>query len=157
LTHALADRKEVDMKHVFSKFTALFFLLFAVFALPSFAQNETVMDVHVNQAVAIPGHVLRPGDYVFRLVESVARPADVEVMSADGKALYGVFPVYDAYRTSDVASEITTAPDESGLARIDAWYFPGYQDGYRFIYSNSDLRKIETIAQTKATKVAAGF
>jgi hypothetical protein len=123
-------------------------LLLGLSALPAFAQNENVMNVHVDKAVAIPGKVLPPGDYVFRLADSVTRPADVQVMSADGKTEYGFIPVYSAYRTAGSDTEVTTTPpDNFGIACIDSWYFPGEQDGYRFIYSKTDLRKIDMIAQ----------
>lgn len=135
------------MKRVLSNVTFLVVLFLAVSTIPSFAQNESVMNVHVDQAVAIPSHVLQPGDYVFRLLDSPTRPNDVAVMSADGATFYGILPVFTASRISGGDSEITTtAPDAAGLARIDSWYFPGSQDGFRFIYSKSDIRKADMMA-----------
>lgn len=136
------------MKRVLSNVTFLVVLFLAVATIPSFAQNESVMDVHVDKAVAIPNNVLQPGDYVFRFLDSTTGPHDVEVMSADGETFYGILPVFAAYRNSGGDLEITTtAPDEAGLARIDSWYFPGSQDGFRFIYSKSDIRKADMVAQ----------
>jgi hypothetical protein len=148
--------KEIVMKRVLSNVTFLVVLFLAVSTIPSFAQNESVMNVHVNKVVAIPSNVLQPGDYVFRLLDSSGRPNDVAVMSADGQTFYGFIPVYDAYRDSDGDSEIViTAPDEAGLARIDSWYFPGQQTGSRFIYSKSDIRRADMLAQ-KMKSGAAG-
>lgn len=117
------------------------------------------MNVHVDKAAAIPRNVLEPGDYVFRLLDSSTRPADVAVTSADGKTFYGILPVFTASRNSGGDSEITvTAPDEAGLARIDSWYFPGNQDGFRFIYSNSDIRQAHVIArQMKSGAAGTGM
>ena len=140
--------KEIVMKRVLSYVTFLVALFLAVSAIPSFAQNENVMDVHVDKAVAIPNNVLKPGDYVFRFLDSTTGPHDVEVLSTDGKTFYGILPVFTAFRNSEGGSEVTiTAPDDAGLARIDSWYFPGSQNGYRFIYSKSEIRKADIIAQ----------
>lgn len=93
------------MKRVLSTFSFLVFLLFIFSCLPSFAQNDSVMNVHVNNAVAIPSKVLSPGDYQFRLLDSASRPRDMEVLSADGKTFYGIFPVCEASRnTADDSS-----------------------------------------------------
>ena len=144
------------MKRVLSSVTFLVVLFLAVSTIPSFAQNESVMNVHVDKAVAIPCNVLEPGDYVFRLLDSSTRPGDVAVTSADGATFYGILPVYAAYRNSGGDSEIAvTAPDDAGLARIDSWYFPGSQDGFRFIYSKSDIRKADRIAQQMKSGAAA--
>ena len=135
------------MKRVLSSVTFLVVLVLVASALPSFAQNESVMNVHVGAAVAIPGNVLEPGDYVFRLLDSSSRPDNVAVLSADGKTSYGIFPVFTAFRNSGGDNEIAvTAPDDAGIARIDSWYFPGNQDGFRFIYSKSDIRKADMMA-----------
>lgn len=128
-------------------------LIAIAFALPAFAQNESVMDVHVDKAIAIPGKVLVPGNYVFRLLHSAAEPNDVAVQSADYKTFYGFIPVFTAYRSSEDGSQIkASAPDNSGLARIKSWFFPGEQEGYRFIYSKADIRKADMIAQNMKSK-----
>ena len=122
-------------------------------ALPALAQNESVMDVHVDKTVAIPGNILQPGNYVFRLVDSASSPYDVGVFSAHFKTFYGYIPVFPAYRSSEGGSQITaTAPDKSGLARINSWFFPGQQEGYRFIYSKSAIRKEDMVAQNMRSK-----
>ena len=132
-------------------------LLLTLLALPAFAENDSVMDVHVYHPIAIPGKILQPGNYVFRLASSVTRPTDVEVMSADGKTFDGVFPVYQAFRESYNGSKIrTVGPDASGLTRIKSWYFPGEQYGYRFIYSRSDLHNLDVVAQQMKPGVTVG-
>lgn len=137
------------MKRILSSLSFVVLLFLVASSVPSFALNDSVVDVHVEKAVAIPSKVLVPGNYVFRLLDSSSRPHDVEVMSADGKTFYGIIPVYETSpRDSGLGNEITiTAPDESGLARINSWYFPGSQYGYRFIYSKSDIRKADMVAQ----------
>lgn len=128
-------------------------LIAIAFALPAFAQNESAMNVHVYKTVAIPGNILRPGNYVFRLLDSVSEPNVVAVTSADFQTFYGYIPVFTAYRSSEDGSRIkATAPDKSGLARINSWFFPGQQEGYRFIYSKADIRKEDMVAQNMRSK-----
>lgn len=121
-------------------------LLAIVFALPAVAENNTVINVHVDKAIAIPGNVLAPGDYVFRMSDP-ARTV-VAISSADSKTFYGFVQVFKTERTGTNGSEIReTEADSTGLARIDSWYFPGEKSGFRFIYSQSDIQKADTIAK----------
>ena len=134
-------------------------LLAIVFAVPAFAENNTVINVHLDNAVAIPGNVLAPGNYVFRLEESGHRI--VAISSADSKTFYGFIPVYTATRDSSNGTDIrATELDAAGLARIDSWFFPGEQNGYRFIYSNSDIAKTDAAVrrmQMKSKGNQSGF
>jgi len=121
-------------------------LLAIVFVVPALAENNTLIKVHVDKAVAIPGNVLAPGDYIFRMTDP-ARTV-VSISSADSKTVYGFVPVFSTDRNSAKGSEIReTAHDATGLARIDSWFFPGEKSGFRFIYSQSDIRKADTIAK----------
>jgi hypothetical protein len=128
-------------------------LIAVAFALPAFAQNESVMDVHVDKTVAIPGNILRPGNYVFRLFDLTSTPGVVGVYSAHYNKFYGYIQVSTAYRSSDNGSQIKeTAPDSTGLARIKSWFFPGQQEGYRFNYSKADIHKEDMVAQNMRSK-----
>ncbi len=134
-------------------------LLAIVFTMSAFAENTAVMNVHVEKAVAIPGKVLLPGNYIFRLQDSGSGQNIVAITSADSDKTYGFVQVFTARRNSyNGASIQETAADATGLTRIDSWYFPGQQSGYRFIYSKGDLRKLETAAQKmKSNGTAAGL
>jgi hypothetical protein len=139
--------------------TLIFVLGFALLATPSFAQQENFLNVHTNEQVAIPGHVLPPGDYVFRLMESDQDPHIVEVMSADGSSLYGLFQVVPAQRPefANGSSVTLTAPDAAGLQGISQWYFPGSSDGYQFVYSRKDIQKEDQIARRLTNQTDSGL
>lgn len=131
-------------------------LLVFVIALPVFAQGTNVMDVHVDHPVAIPGNVLRPGNYVFRLLDNLK---EVEITSKNDNHDYGFLPVFSTYRSSANGSQIKASrPDASGLARIKSWYFPGSRIGYKFIYSKSEIHKSDIIARNmKSTETQSGM
>jgi hypothetical protein len=140
------------------KFLLSLTLLAVVVALPAFAENNSVMNVHVNKAVAIPGKVLAPGDYVFRLLNVGGGGSPVvAISSADYSAVYGFVQVYASYRNEPSATEIQSVASEgSDVKRIDSWFFPGQKDGYRFIYSKSDLEKLAVLGGKKTMGDVAG-
>ncbi len=148
------------MKRVFaiSGFVAIL-LLMVLGTMPAFAQNESVTYVHVNRAVAIPGRILEPGDYQFRVIPSEQFPGFVEVMSKDGGNFLGVIRVFPAIRNDEyLGNEITVAHTrEAGLDRIDSFYFPGLETGYRFVYSRGDLHKIDLASATMNRRTASGM
>jgi hypothetical protein len=70
------------MKRVLSNFAFLVLLFLVVSTIYSFAQNVSAMDVHVDKAVAIPGNVLEPGDYVFRRLDRTSREVETAIGSS---------------------------------------------------------------------------
>lgn len=139
--------------------SALFVLGLTLFANLSFAQQDSLLDVHMKEPVAIPGHVLQPGDYVFRLMESDQYPHIVQVMSADGSTVFGLFQVEPAQRQDygDHSAVTLTEPDAAGVQSISQWYFPGSRDGYQFIYSKKDIQKEDRIARSFTGQADSGL
>lgn len=136
------------MKRVLPDLAFIALLLMALCTIPALAQNLSVTDVHVSRPVAIPGAILKPGNYVFRLMDSAVVPGYVEITSKNGNRDYGFVPIYTTIRRSAFSgNEITLRPpDREGMVRIHSFFFPGMKDGYRFIYSKSDLRKDDMLA-----------
>ena len=136
------------MKSFKSQLALLSVLLVAGSVASMFAQNTTVLKIQTQSALAVPGNVLEPGTYVFRMPDSATGYTNVQILSADGKTKLGFIPIYSARRSRTTGvSTMVAVPGQSGLLRVDSWFLPGSQDGFRFIYGRSDLRKIETIAQ----------
>lgn len=140
-------------------FTTLFLTIaLTLFTSPSFAQEDSALDVHTNEPVAVPGHILSPGDYVFRFMETTGYPSLVRITSADGSANYGVYQVIPATRQEPDLTRVTlTEPDAGGVTRITSWFFPGETDGYRFVYSKKDVQKQDAIARNMGVQATAGL
>jgi hypothetical protein len=135
------------MNRIFSNLTLFALMVFAISALPAFAQEEGTLKLHVSEATAVPGQVLVPGDYKLSLVESAGGARQVKLLDADGRFLR-VIPIYRASRVRSIGgSLVRTVAAGSSLSRIDSFYFPAAEDGFQFIYSKSDLQKGETMAQ----------
>ncbi len=154
-----APHRKVRLMKRFTYSLLLVLVSLAVFVtVPAFAQQDSVINVHVDKAVAIPGYVLLPGDYVFRLADTNSYPDFVEISTADGSRTFGFIRVFEAKREHASGDKmIISQPDAAGLQRIKSWYFPGETYGYRFIYSKGDLRKADMIAQQMRTKENAGL
>jgi hypothetical protein len=136
----------------------LFLSLTFMATIPALALQDTVINVHVDKAVAIPGHVLRPGDYVFRMADSETYPGYVQISSADGSQEFGFVQVFAGRRqTYNGTKLVMSHPDQAGLEHVVAWYFPGERYGYRFIYSKRQLRNADMIAQHLQTRSNAGL
>lgn len=127
-------------------------------ALPALAQQESVMDVHLDKAAAIPGHVLPPGHYVFRLMNQSSYPGFVQITSRNGSNDYGFIQVFPSRRQNAGNTKfVLSQPDQAGLARVKAWYFPGEKYGYRFDYTKRQIRHADLIAQRMQAKSNAGM
>lgn len=140
--------------------SVMFLILCLTFvaAMPALAQQDTVMNVQIDKAVAIPGHVLLPGSYTFRLVDSDTYPGFVQIISANESRDFGFIQVFTSKRQNvDGSKLLLSEPDQAGLEHVVSWYFPGQTYGYRFIYSKRDLRNADMIAQRLQTKSNAGL
>ena len=96
-----------------------------------------------SEPVSLPGITLPAGKYEF-LVDPSSEGSVVEVRSGDGMHPYGVFLVNRAS-----ASVIPDKPEvklsEASphmVQAIRAWWYPGEQTGYSFIYSKKQVDKL---------------
>lgn len=101
------------------------------------SNKETIMTFH--QPVEIPGRVLAPGTYVFKLLSTQEDQADrnyVEVESQNQQhvlAIVRTAPVYHAssYDHSKLTFERLNAQSPEA---IKDWFFPGDLVGQQFLY-----------------------
>jgi hypothetical protein len=119
-------------------------------SVPVFAQLPGDINVHVLEEVAVPGHLLTPGDYVFRHISS-ANPHTFGIWSSDSSEFVGFFHIIRVERPDDRQNtEIDVSDaDGAGVRRIEAWYWPGERDGYQFIYSKQDIERVDRLAQVQ--------
>ncbi len=96
-----------------------------------------LMVVTTAAPMQLPGRVLQPGTYEFRLIDS---DGAVAVSSAPDHHFYGVYLVMPTSRTgsNDGAQVTAAAAPNGGPDRIAAWFFPGESSGYAFIYPRKE-------------------
>jgi hypothetical protein len=112
--------------------------------------KETRMQTNVR--LQIPGHVLEPGTYIFRLMDSPSNRNIVQVFSEDAngdQTLVTTFFAVSAYRlltpekpTFNMGERPAGSPEA-----IRSWFYPGDNTGWEFVYSKTN--RIET-AQNQA-------
>src|ERR1700730_7806124 len=96
-----------------------------------------------NTPIELPGIALPPGKYLFRLADSNTRDL-VQVLSADGKKVYGTFfALPDPRMDTPSEPEVRFMEAPSGAPPpIRAWWYPGDSTGWEFIYPKEQARRL---------------
>jgi hypothetical protein len=92
--------------------------------------------VTTNAPIEVPGKVLPPGTYVFKLLDSTANRNIVQIFDKDEKQLYATILAIPNYRqepSDKPLIQLDERPSNSPEA-IKAWFYPGDQYGQEFVY-----------------------
>jgi hypothetical protein len=94
--------------------------------------------------VALPGHDLPAGKYLFRLGDPTSGRRIVQVMSEDGRKQVGFFFSIPAQRAAVAEKpEVRFIETPRGApAAIRTWWYPGERTGYEFIYPKEQARRL---------------
>jgi hypothetical protein len=104
--------------------------------------------------VEIPGQVLSPGTYVFKLADSSSDRNIVQVFNKDENHLYGTFLAIPDYRLQPASKPIVTFEERAAGAppAVRAWFYPGDNYGHQFVYPKA---KAIALAKANNTPVAS--
>jgi hypothetical protein len=104
-----------------------------------------------SQPVEIPGRVLGPGTYIFKLADSTADRNIVEVFNQKENHLYGIFLAIPDYRLTLTGKPIITFSERAANApeAVKAWFYPGDNYGHEFVYP-----KVKALELAKANNEA---
>src|SRR5215510_236492 len=95
--------------------------------------------VTLNEAVEVPGAVLQPGTYVFKLLDSPSNRHIVQIFNQDETNLYTTILAIPNYRlkpTDKTVMGFEERPSSSPQA-LKAWFYPGDEYGQEFVYPKS--------------------
>jgi hypothetical protein len=86
--------------------------------------------------VEIPGQVLLPGTYVFKLADSASDRNIVEVLNQNESHVYGIFLAIPDYRLQRSSKPIITFEERpiGTPEAVKAWFYPGEKWGHDFVY-----------------------
>lgn len=89
-----------------------------------------------SQPVEIPGQVLSPGTYVFKLLDSQSDRDIVQVFNKRESRLYGTFLAIPDYHLTPSGRPIITFEERAAgaPAAVKAWFYPGDNFGHEFVY-----------------------
>lgn len=99
--------------------------------------------------VEIPGQVLEPGTYVFKLLDSQSDRNIVQVFNQREDHLYGTFLAIADYRLKPAGKPIITFEERAAGApeAVKAWFYPGQNYGHDFVYP-----KVKAVELAKANQ-----
>ena len=105
--------------------------------------------------VELPGIALAPGRYMFRLISPSNDHSFVQVVSADGKEIYGLFltlPIERAPLQSQADVRLVESAAGAPPA-IQAWWSPYDSTGFEFIYPSGQAGHGTTVASASARAI----
>jgi hypothetical protein len=110
--------------------------------------------VSFSAPVEVPGQVLLPGTYVFKLADSSADRNIVQVFNKDENHLYGTFLAIPDYRVKPADKTIITFNERpvGSPEAIRSWFYPGENYGHDFVYPKP---KAVALAKANNTPVAS--
>jgi hypothetical protein len=94
--------------------------------------------------VEIPGQVLEPWTYVFKLADSMSDRNIVEVFNKDETHLYGIFLAIPDYRMKPADKPIITFEERAtgSPEAVKAWFYPGRNYGHDFVYPKAKAMEL---------------
>ncbi len=95
--------------------------------------------VTVDQPVEVPGAVLTPGTYIFKLMDSTAERKVVQVYNGSGTHLITTFQGIPMYRQSPSSHTILRFNESTANnpQTLHEWFYPGHNYGLKFVYPHS--------------------
>ena len=126
-------------------------LLFSAFDRPARADawDKTTI-VTFGDYVQLPGTVLSPGTYVFKLVDSNSDRHIVLVFDQNQTKLITTVMAIPNYRlqpTDGTVIRYAERPADQPPA-IDAWFYPGDNFGQQFVYPKSESQQLARVNET---------
>ena len=92
--------------------------------------------VTFSAPVEIPGQVLSPGSYVFKLMDSQSSRNIVQIYNKDQTKLYATILALPDYRLKPTGKTVITFEERASNSpqAIKAWFYPGDNYGQEFVY-----------------------
>jgi hypothetical protein len=135
-------------------------LLLGVFFVPrSFADEWDKATLFTfNQPVEVPGTVLSPGTYLFRLMDSPSDRDIVEIFNADGTHLYTTVMAIPDERLDPTSKTVVTLEERARKApeAIESWFYPGDLSGLRFTYPKVETARLAQVSHNSRS-VSSGL
>ena len=124
---------------------ACLLLVFAVIAVADEWNKRTV--VTFNNSVELPGIVLPPGTYVFKLLDSMSNRNIVQVFNADETHVYATILAIPDYRLTPSDKTILSFEERPVNApeALRGWFYPGDNFGQEFVYPKVRAKELARI------------
>lgn len=109
------------------------------------------MVLHFDGPVQVPGHVLQPGKYVFRLADSNSNRNIVQIFSVDDTGrenfVATILTVSDFRMPTPEKPIVEFEERHIGTPEaIKSWFYPGDNTGWHFVYPKSEQLEVANVA-----------
>ena len=141
------------------KRTKLFATVLAVAVVAVLAGRATAQNVNTTErtfltfsnAVEMPGVLLEPGTYVFKLADNVLSRNVIQVWDKDEKHMIGHWTFVQAERPRVTEDTVVMFREtrEGATPAVQFWYFPGEKVGKEFIYPKDQAARIASRTGTQ--------
>ena len=136
-----------------------FRILFAFLSLILVAGLQTVhadewdkaTKITFSDSVQVPGKVLAPGTYYFKLLNSAAERHVVQIFNEDHTQLITTVLAIPNERLEPAGKTVLTyeeRPSDQPLA-LKAWFYPGDSFGQQFVYPKSEAEELSRLNKMK--------
>jgi len=108
----------------------------------------------LSQPIQIPGQVLPPGTYLFKLANTDTERNIVQIFNADRTVLYATVQTISTERQESTGDTVVALAEQKGgqpdvLLR---WFYPGNETGNEFVYPK---QKENELARDKQQTIVA--
>jgi hypothetical protein len=112
--------------------------------------------VTISRSIEVPGAILEPGKYVFKLVDSASNRHIVQIMNADENRVLATNLTIAKQRETPADKTILTFYEMpgGGPEPVRAWFYPGDTIGQEFLYSRSRAKQIAQASRADVPVVA---
>jgi LPXTG-motif cell wall-anchored protein len=107
--------------------------------------------VTFTDEVQVPGTVLPPGTYTFRLMDSPSNRHIVQIFDADGTHLITTILAIPNYQL-ETSGRTILAFDERPIGQpeaLKAWFYPGDNFGQEFVYPKVEAAELSQVNHTE--------
>ena len=109
-----------------------------------------------DQPVQIPGKVLAPGTYIFRLMNSTSDRHIVQVFDETGQRLVTTVLAIPNYQLEPKGRTVVKFDERPAGApeALKAWFYPGDNFGQEFVYEKDQTLQTASVTPAPTTEVA---
>jgi len=99
-------------------------------------EHDKLTYITFSAPVEIPGKVLPPGTYAFKLLDSTGNRNIVQIFDKDQKKLYATILGIPNYRPEPPDKTIVRFEERASGSpeAVEAWFYPGDPYGVEFVY-----------------------
>ena len=120
-------------------------------------EHDKKTKVNITEPLEVPGAVLQPGTYVFKLVESSNDRHIVIIKNERENHTYATIfaiPNYKVRRTGKTEISFWETPAGQPKA-LRAWFYPGDNFGQEFLYPKTRVTEINQVASQQVPEAPA--